>query len=121
MSHFFLKITVWYDRFREILYTALGIYLIVLLLRYPVLSLQYAATGLQLWFRNSDRHESDGKIRESAASSFTYHLPHHAKRLLYSVYGLFVRFSHGRPDRRTASGTGKTVPKGRELSARLLQ
>ena len=51
MSHFFLKITVWYDRFREILYTALGIYLIVLLLRYPVLSLQYAATGLQLWFQ----------------------------------------------------------------------
>lgn len=51
MSRFFLKITVWYDRFREILYTALGIYLIALLLRYPVLSLQYAATGLQLWFQ----------------------------------------------------------------------
>ena len=30
---------------------ALGLYLIVLLLRFPVLSLQYAATGLNLWFQ----------------------------------------------------------------------
>ena len=51
MSRWYLKITVWYGHFREILYTVLGIYLIVLLLRYPVLSLQYAATGLQLWFQ----------------------------------------------------------------------
>lgn len=33
------------------LYMALGIYLIVLLLRFPALSLQYAATGLNLWFQ----------------------------------------------------------------------
>ena len=51
MSRFYLKVTVWYDRFREILYIVLGIYLIVLLLRYPALSLQYAATGLNLWFQ----------------------------------------------------------------------
>lgn len=51
MSRWYQKITVWYGHFREILYTILGIYLIVLLLRYPVLSLQYAATGLQLWFQ----------------------------------------------------------------------
>lgn len=31
-------------------YMAVGIYLIFLLLRYPALSLQYALTGLQLWF-----------------------------------------------------------------------
>ena len=51
MSRWYLKINIWYGHFREILYTALGIYLIVLLLRYPVLSLQYAATGLNLWFQ----------------------------------------------------------------------
>ena len=51
MSRWYLKITVWYGHFREILYTVLGIYLIALLLRYPALSLQYAATGLQLWFQ----------------------------------------------------------------------
>lgn len=33
------------------LYLAIGIYLVVLLLRYPTLSLQYAATGLNLWFQ----------------------------------------------------------------------
>lgn len=33
------------------LYLTIGIYLIVLLLRYPTLSLQYAATGLNLWFQ----------------------------------------------------------------------
>ena len=51
MSRWYLKITVWCRHFREILYTVLGIYLIALLLRYPALSLQYAATGLQLWFQ----------------------------------------------------------------------
>lgn len=51
MPHFHQKIAAWYGRFLEILYTALGIYLIVLLLRYPTLSLQYAAIGLQLWFQ----------------------------------------------------------------------
>lgn len=51
MPRFRLKMTAWYGHFREILYTVLGIYLIALLLRYPVLSLQYAATGLQLWFQ----------------------------------------------------------------------
>ncbi len=34
-----------------LLYMALGLYLIYLLLRYPALSLQYAQTGLMLWFR----------------------------------------------------------------------
>lgn len=33
------------------LYLTIGIYLIILLLRYPTLSLQYAATGLNLWFQ----------------------------------------------------------------------
>lgn len=33
------------------LYMALGFYLIFLLLRYPALSLQYASTGLTLWFQ----------------------------------------------------------------------
>ena len=51
MSRFHHKSTACFGRFLEILYTALGIYLIVLLLRYPSLSLQYAATGLQLWFQ----------------------------------------------------------------------
>ena len=51
MSRWYLKIAVWCEHFREILYTVLGIYLIALLLRYPALSLQYAATGLQLWFQ----------------------------------------------------------------------
>ncbi|MCM1268127.1 MAG: hypothetical protein NC302_09500 [Bacteroidales bacterium] len=37
--------------FLRFLYLALGIYLIVLLLRFPALSLQYAATGLNLWFQ----------------------------------------------------------------------
>lgn len=41
---------VWQSSLR-FLYMALGIYLIVLLLRYPALSLQYAAIGLNLWFQ----------------------------------------------------------------------
>lgn len=40
----------WAD-FLLLLYMAMGIYLIVLLLRFPALSLQYAATGLNLWFQ----------------------------------------------------------------------
>lgn len=36
--------------FVRMLYTAIGVYLIYLLLRYPALSLQYAFTGLRLWF-----------------------------------------------------------------------
>lgn len=36
---------------QRVLYLSLGLYLIVLLLRFPVLSLQYAATGLNLWFQ----------------------------------------------------------------------
>ncbi len=39
------------NRFSRLLYLLLGIYLIVLLLRFPALSLQYAATGLNLWFQ----------------------------------------------------------------------
>lgn len=38
-------------KINSICYIALGIYLIVLLLRFPALSLQYAATGLNLWFQ----------------------------------------------------------------------
>lgn len=37
-------------RFVRFLYMAVGVYLIFLLLRYPALSLQYARTGLHLWF-----------------------------------------------------------------------
>lgn len=38
------------DKFYHVLFTALALYLIVLLLRYPALSLEYASTGLNLWF-----------------------------------------------------------------------
>lgn len=37
------------DKFYRFLFTALALYLIVLLLRYPALSLDYASTGLNLW------------------------------------------------------------------------
>lgn len=40
-----------WQSFLRFLYMAIGIYLIVLLLRFPALSLQYAATGLNLWFQ----------------------------------------------------------------------
>lgn len=38
------------DKFYRFLFTALALYLIFLLLRYPALSLEYASTGLNLWF-----------------------------------------------------------------------
>ncbi|MCH5262315.1 MAG: hypothetical protein J1F42_05325 [Lachnospiraceae bacterium] len=37
------------DNFYRLLFTGISIYLIVLMLRYPALSLEYAATGLNLW------------------------------------------------------------------------
>lgn len=37
--------------FFHLLYMALGIYLVILLLRFPALSLQYAFAGLNLWFQ----------------------------------------------------------------------
>lgn len=37
------------DKFYHILFTALALYLVILLLRYPALSLEYASTGLNLW------------------------------------------------------------------------
>ena len=37
------------DKFYRLLFTALALYLIILLLRYPALSLEYASTGLNLW------------------------------------------------------------------------
>ena len=37
------------DKLTRILFTALALYLIVLLLRHPALSLEYASTGLNLW------------------------------------------------------------------------
>lgn len=40
-----------YTNFLSLLYMGLALYLTVLLLRYPALSLQYAATGLSLWFQ----------------------------------------------------------------------
>lgn len=39
------------DKFHRFLLTALSLYLIVLLLRYPTLSLEYASTGLNLWLK----------------------------------------------------------------------
>lgn len=51
MPFFCKKTALRYGRFCEVLYTALGIYLTALLLRYPALSLQYAGTGLRLWFQ----------------------------------------------------------------------
>lgn len=41
----------WIDRIYQIVFTALSLYLIFLLLRYPALSLEYASTGLMLWFQ----------------------------------------------------------------------
>lgn len=38
------------NQFYRLLFTALALYLIFLLLRYPALSLEYASTGLNLWF-----------------------------------------------------------------------
>lgn len=38
------------DTLYQLLFTALSIYLIFLMLRYPALSLEYASTGLTLWF-----------------------------------------------------------------------
>lgn len=40
----------WIDVFYQTAFTALSLYLIFLLLRYPALSLEYASTGLILWF-----------------------------------------------------------------------
>lgn len=37
------------DKFYRFLFTTLAFYLIILLLRYPALSLEYASTGLNLW------------------------------------------------------------------------
>ena len=37
------------DKINRLLFTALSLYLIVLLLRHPALSLEYASTGLNLW------------------------------------------------------------------------
>ena len=45
------KILPLYQKFFPLLYMTLGLYLIFLLLRYPALSLQYASTGLMLWFK----------------------------------------------------------------------
>lgn len=39
------------DKLCRLLFTALSLYLIVLLLRYPTLSLEYASTGLNLWLK----------------------------------------------------------------------
>lgn len=39
------------DTIYQIAFTALALYLIFLLLRYPALSLEYASTGLMLWFQ----------------------------------------------------------------------
>ncbi len=39
-------------KIRQLLFTMLGIYLTVLLLAYPALSLAYASKGLVLWFEN---------------------------------------------------------------------
>ena len=38
------------DTLYQLLFTALSLYLIFLMLRYPALSLEYACTGLTLWF-----------------------------------------------------------------------
>lgn len=45
------SLSEFWPKLLRLLYTVLGIYLIVLLLRFPTLSLQYAAAGLNLWFQ----------------------------------------------------------------------
>ena len=44
------KSSLYLWKMQQILSAALGIYLIILLLAYPALSLEYAAKGLKLWF-----------------------------------------------------------------------
>lgn len=44
------KSSVRVDKIYQLLFTALGIYLTILLLAHPALSLQYASRGLLLWF-----------------------------------------------------------------------
>lgn len=51
MSLFLKHLKNIYSRFLPALYTALALYLTFLLLRFPALSLQYAFTGLTLWFQ----------------------------------------------------------------------
>ena len=51
MSLFPKHLKTVYSRFLPALYTALALYLTFLLLRFPALSLQYALTGLTLWFQ----------------------------------------------------------------------
>ncbi len=50
MSLFFKRIKTAYNRFLPVLCTALALYLTALLLTFPALSLEYALTGLTLWF-----------------------------------------------------------------------
>lgn len=45
------SLQVFWQNFFRLLYITLGIYLTVLLLRFPVPALQYASTGLHLWFQ----------------------------------------------------------------------
>ena len=39
------------DRLYRLVFTALALYLVCLLLKYPALSLEYASTGLMLWLK----------------------------------------------------------------------
>lgn len=50
MARFFKYLQTVCSRFLPLLYTALALYLTFLLLRFPALSLEYAFTGLTLWF-----------------------------------------------------------------------
>lgn len=45
-----LKVHTFFNKIHPLLFTALGVYLIILLLTYPALSLEYASKGLILWF-----------------------------------------------------------------------
>lgn len=45
------KIKTIFDSFTQLLFTLLSLYLTYLLLRYPAQSLEYAYTGLNLWFK----------------------------------------------------------------------
>lgn len=45
------SLSAFWQTLLRFLYMALGIWLTVLLLRFPALSLQYASTGLRLWFQ----------------------------------------------------------------------
>ena len=100
------------DTLYQLLFTALALYLIFLMLRYPALALEYASKGLHLWFTkmvptlllydslgDHDPYEPDRKLRTSAPSAPAPAVRDFKKRFLHDRHGLFVRLPNGCADR----------------------